>query len=80
MFATKRRLVPQYDLQVEAGLPTSEVGSARHARKSSQQWKDRLSDDGLAIVDQYLDVGVDLETVAYSDNETFVLYFPTGSG
>ena len=47
---------------------------------NSYRWKDRLSEDGLNIVQSYVDVGVDLETVAYADNETFVLYFPTGSG
>ena len=35
---------------------------------------------GRQVMDEYQDIGLGLETLAYTDPNHFTLYFPVGSG
>eukprot|EP00939_MAST-03C_sp_MAST-3C-sp1_P000999 g999.t1 len=43
-------------------------------------WRRKLSAPGRAIVDEYMDRGLFLETLAVKSKDEYTLYFPAGSG
>jgi tetratricopeptide (TPR) repeat protein len=64
MFSSNRGIIPQFDIDKERVC----------------MWRAQLTPTGKRILDVYFDVGISLETVAFSDEKLYNLYFPAGSG